>query len=311
VSGIRRVAQIGRKDSGNEEKETTAVWRRCSQQTRPKVDSLAQRVDVKATWDDLILPAEAMGQLRQMADQVRHRMKVYDEWGYRARMNRGFGITALFAGESGTGKTLAAEVVADHLHLPLYQVDLSAVTSKFIGESEKNLRRIFDSGEESGCILCFNEADTLFSKRVEQTSHLDQFANNIINYLLQRMEAYRGLAILTTNIKSAVDQAFLRRLRFIITFPFPGIAERKRMWERAFPSEVPADPLDYDRLARFSLTGGHVHNAALNAAFLAAQAGTKVQMPLVLAAIRNEFKKLERPMNEAEFRWVEPAEALA
>ena len=218
-------------------------------------------------------------------------------------MNRGLGINALFAGESGTGKTMAAEVIANFLRLNLYRIDLSAVVSKYIGETEKNLRRLFDAAEDGGAILFFDEADALFGKRSEVKDSHDRYANIEINYLLQRMEGYRGLAILATNMKTALDTAFMRRLRFIVNFPFPGPIERKRMWQKIFPPEAPKDELDYDRLARLNLNGGSIHNVALNAAFLAAHAGTSVTMPLILAAARAEFRKLERPINEAEFRW--------
>ncbi len=270
---------------------------------RPRLDTLAQRLDPKATWDDLVLPDEETNLLHQIADQVMQRSKVYGTWGFAQKMNRGLGINALFAGESGTGKTMAAEVIAKALRLNLYRIDLSAVVSKYIGETEKNLRRLFDAAEDGGAILFFDEADALFGKRSEVKDSHDRYANIEINYLLQRMESYRGLAVLATNMKSALDTAFMRRLRFIVNFPFPGLTERKRMWQQVFPANTPTDGLDYDRLARFNLTGGSIHNVALNAAFLAAQAGSSVTMPLVLAAARAEFRKLERPINEAEFRW--------
>jgi SpoVK/Ycf46/Vps4 family AAA+-type ATPase len=243
--------------------------------------------------------------LRQIADQVGQRSKVYETWGFRRKMNRGLGISALFAGESGTGKTMAAEVIANDLHLNLYRIDLSAVVSKYIGETEKNLRKLFDAAEDGGAILFFDEADAIFGKRSEVKDSHDRYANIEINYLLQRMESYRGLAILATNMKSALDSAFMRRLRFVVTFPFPGVAERKLIWQKVFPAETPTNGLDHDRLGRFNLTGASIHNIALNAAFLAAQADSRVTMPLVLEAARTEFRKLERPINEAEFRWQE------
>ncbi len=281
------------------------LWDACLARTRPRLDQLAQRLDPKATWEDIVLPDEQISLLRQIADQVGQRSRVYDAWGFRQKMNRGLGINALFAGESGTGKTMAAEVMANDLRLNLYRIDLSAVVSKYIGETEKNLRRLFDAAEDGGATLFFDEADALFGKRSEVKDSHDRYANIEINYLLQRMEAYRGLAILATNMKSALDQAFLRRLRFIVNLPFPGPADRKCIWQRIFPPETPVEGLDYDRLARLNLTGGSIHNIALNAAFLAAQAGTSVTMPLVLAAARAEFRKLERPVNEADFRWRE------
>ncbi len=285
------------------------LWDACRMLVRPRLDVLAQRLDLKATWDDLVLPKEEKDMLQQIADQVGQRSKVYGEWGFAEKMNRGLGINALFAGESGTGKTMAAEVIANALRLNLYRIDLSAVVSKYIGETEKNLRRLFDAAEDGGAILFFDEADALFGKRSEVKDSHDRYANIEINYLLQRMEAYRGLAILATNMKSALDTAFVRRLRFIVNFPFPGPAERKSMWERVFPAQTQKDTLDYDRLARLNLTGGSIHNVALNAAFLAAQAGTNVTMKLVLDAARAEFRKLERPVNEADLRLPATAQA--
>nr|WP_206602808.1 ATP-binding protein [Leptolyngbya ohadii] len=196
---------------------------------------------------------------------------------------------------------MAAEVIANDLQLHLYRIDLSAVVSKYIGETEKNLRRLFDAAEAGGAILLFDEADALFGKRSEVKDSHDRYANIEINYLLQRMESYRGLAILATNLKNALDTAFLRRLRFIVDFPFPGLRERLRLWQNAFPPQTPIESLDYDRLANLNLSGGNIHTVAINAAFLAAQAGTPVTLPLVLAAARTEYRKLDRPINESEF----------
>jgi SpoVK/Ycf46/Vps4 family AAA+-type ATPase len=217
-------------------------------------------------------------------------------------MNRGFGITALFAGESGTGKTMAAEVIANDLQLNLYRIDLSAVVSKFLGETEKNLRRLFDAAEEGGAILFFDEADALFGKRSEVKDSHDRYANIEINYLLQRMEAFSGLAILATNMKSALDAAFMRRLRFVVNFQFPGLQERKLIWQKSLPRATPKEALDFDRLAKLSISGGNIHSIALNGAFLAAQSGQPVSMGLLLSAARTELRKLERPFSEAEFR---------
>ena len=269
------------------------------------MDRLAEKLDAKATWDNIVLPEQETALLRQIAAQVQVRTRVYDDWGFRARMNRGFGISALFAGDSGTGKTMAAEVLANELKLDLYRIDLSAVVSKYIGETEKNLRQVFDVAEDGGAILFFDEADAIFGKRSEVKDSHDRYANIEINYLLQRMEAYRGLAILATNMKSALDTAFMRRLRFIVNFPFPGVAERKQMWERVYPPETKTELLDHDRLARFNLTGGSIHNIALNAAFLAAQNDKSVTMPLIFEAARIEYRKLDRPINEADFRIME------
>jgi hypothetical protein len=278
------------------------LWDACIAHTRPRLDTLAQRLDAKATWDDLVLAEEPLGLLRQIANQVRHRSRVYEDFGFARRMNRGLGISVLFAGESGTGKTMSAEVIANDLRLNLYRIDLSAVVSKYIGETEKNLRRLFDAAEDGGAILFFDEADALFGKRSEVKDSHDRYANIEINYLLQRMEAYSGLAILATNMKTALDQAFMRRLRFIVNFAFPSVAERKAMWQKAFPTELPKAELDGDRLSRLNLTGGNIHSIALNAAFLSAQADTSMTMAHVLEAARMEFRKLNKPVNEPEFK---------
>ncbi|MEW7847658.1 ATP-binding protein [Massilia aurea] len=283
------------------------LWNACREQTRPTLARLADRIDARATWDQLVLPATETALLRQVVAQVKSRAQVYDEWGFRARMNRGLGVSALFAGASGTGKTMAAEVLANDLQLDLYRIDLSAVVSKYIGETEKNLRAVFDAAEQGGAILLFDEADALFGKRSEVKDAHDRYANIETDYLLQRMEAFGGLAILSTNMKSALDPAFLRRLRFIVNFPYPGPAERRRIWERAFPPATPVEALDHERLARLQLTGGNIHSTALAAAFMAAHAGTPVTMRLLLDASRVEFRKFDRPVNEADFRWIEGA----
>jgi len=304
LPAIRQAAQeIAVSDSAEEPGLAERVWNICLIRTRPRLDVLATRIETKATWDDIVLPHNELELLRQIADQVEQRSKVYDEWGFRQKMNRGLGISALFAGESGTGKTMAAEVIANDLHLNLYRIDLSAVVSKYIGETEKNLRRMFDAAEDGGAILFFDEADALFGKRSEVKDSHDRYANIEINYLLQRMEAYRGLAVLATNMKNALDQAFLRRLRFIVNFPFPSREDRARIWQRSFPPQTPLNGLDYSFLARLNLTGGNIHNIALSAAFLAAKAGEKVNMPLVLAAARAEFRKMGQPVNEGLFRY--------
>jgi len=194
-------------------------------------------------------------------------------------------------------------VIAGELDLALYRIDLSAVVSKYIGETEKNLRRLFDAAEHGGAILFFDEADALFGKRSEVTESHDRYANIEINYLLQRMEAFTGLAILATNMKSALDAAFMRRLRFVVNFPYPGPAERVRMWQRALPAAVPrADDIDWTRLARVNLSGGNIHSIALNAAFLASSRGVPVTQALLLAAVRTELRKLDRPASEGELR---------
>jgi ATPase family protein associated with various cellular activities (AAA)/winged helix domain-containing protein len=276
------------------------LWEACGAYSTPRLGELAQRIHVTAEWDDLILPPSQKQILEDIALHARHRLKVYQTWGFAARSSRGLGISALFAGPSGTGKTMAAEVLARRLKLELFRIDLSQVVSKYIGETEKNLRRVFDAAEESGAILFFDEADALFGKRTEVKDSHDRYANVEINYLLQRMEAYRGLAILATNLKESLDQAFMRRLRFVINFPFPGPAERLEIWKHVFPAQTPIELLDFQRLSRLSVTGGSIRNIAMCAAFLAAEAGTQVGMSQIHRASRAEFSKLERAMSEAE-----------
>ncbi|WNL45680.1 ATP-binding protein [Dyella sp. BiH032] len=306
---IERVAQTALAAAHSPDTLGPALWQDALARTRPALDQLAQRIEPKATWEDLKLPEHEAGLLRQIADQVARRGVVYDDWGFRERMNRGLSVSALFAGESGTGKTMAAEVIANALDLSLYRIDLSAVVSKYIGETEKNLRRLFDAADNGGAILFFDEADALFGRRSEVKDSHDRYANIEVNYLLQRLETFRGLAILATNMKSALDSAFLRRIRFIVNFPFPGAPERKAIWASAFPPQVAVGALDLERLARLALTGGSIQGIALNAAFMAARAGTPVTMPLLLEAARGEFRKLEKPINEADFRWLESAGA--
>jgi SpoVK/Ycf46/Vps4 family AAA+-type ATPase len=251
-------------------------------------------------WNDLVLPAAHLETLHEVVAHVRQRRRVYDEWGFGDAGTRGLGVSALFAGASGTGKTLAAEVLANELRLDLYRVDLSRVVDKYIGETEKNLRRIFDAAEGGGTILLFDEADALFGKRSEVKDSHDRYANIEVSYLLQRMEAYRGLAILTTNMKSALDTAFLRRIRFLVQFPFPDEEQRAAIWRRVFPDATPRRGVDVRRLAQLNVAGGNIRNIALNAAFLAADAGEPVRMKHLLRATRSECAKIENALTDAE-----------
>ena len=289
--------------------QTDRLWNACLTATRPGLDGLAERIEPKVSWDDIVLPDVEMKLLAQIAAQVRNRGKVYEAGGFGATRSRGLSINALFTGESGTGKTMAAEVLANELKLGLYRIDLSSVVNKYIGETEKNLRRLFDAAEEGGAILFFDEADALFGKRSEVKDSHDRYANIEINYLLQRLESFSGLAIMATNMKGALDTAFLRRIRFILEFRPHSQAERALIWRKIFPRQTETLGLDYERLAKLNLNGGSINNVAINAAFLAAQADTPVTMPLVLEAARTEFLKLKRPLSEADFQWLEPVGA--
>jgi len=287
------------------DKPDELLWRVCRTLGRRQLDDLAQRVEPTSRWEDLILPEHQKVILSQVASHVRYRLKVCDEWGFARKSARGMGLSTLFAGESGTGKTMAAEVLANELHLDLYRIDLSSVVSKYIGETEKNLRKVFDAAENSGAILLFDEADALFGKRSEVKDSHDRHANIEVSYLLQRMESYTGLAILTTNLKTSLDTAFQRRLRFIVQFTFPDTEQREAIWRSVFPSATPTHGLDYRKLAQLQVAGGNIRNIALNAAFLAADAGEAVGMVHLLHAAHGEGSKRERPLTDAETRgWV-------
>jgi hypothetical protein len=276
------------------------AWDLCRARVRTRLDGLAQRIESRIDWDDLILPDPNLATLCTIAAQLRQRATVYERWGFADKSARGLGISALFSGPSGTGKTMGAEALANDLHLDLYRIDLASVVSKYIGETEKNLRRVFDAADQSGAILLFDEADALFGKRSEVKDSHDRYANIEVSYLLQRMEAYRGLAILTTNMKTALDPAFLRRLRFIVEFPFPDTAQRLRIWQRAFPSATPTEALDFATLAQLRIAGGNIRSIAVSAAFLAADAGEPVRMSHLMAAARGEYAKLQRQLTAAE-----------
>ncbi len=283
----------------------SALWDACRQQARPKLDDLAQRIVPTATWDDLILPPRERGLLATIAAHIGQRTTVHETWGMGGGGWRGQGVSALFSGPSGTGKTLAAEVLAGALRLDLYRIDLAITVSKYIGETEKNLRRVFDAAEEGGAILLFDEADALFGKRSEVKDSHDRHANIEVSYLLQRMESYRGLAILTSNLKDALDPAFLRRLRFMLQFPFPDAEQRAGIWRNAFAAKTPTQGLDVEKLSRLNVSGGNIRNIALSAAFLAAAERVPVRMAHLLEAARIELVKVGRPLTDAETRdWV-------
>lgn len=269
------------------------------------LDELGRRIEPRAGWQDLVLAERQLKILQEVVAHVRQRSTVYQDWGFAKALRSGLGVTALFAGGSGTGKTLAAEVMAKELGLDLFIIDLSQVVSKYIGETEKNLSRVFDAAERGGALLLFDEADALFGKRSEVKDSHDRYANLEVSYLLMRMEAYRGLAILTTNMKKALDSAFMRRIRFVVDFPFPGEKERAEIWSRVLPSQAPTKGIDPALLAQLTVAGGSIRNIALSGAFLAAEEGDRLQMRHMLAAARTEYLKLERSLTPSEVHgWV-------
>ncbi|WP_432045679.1 ATP-binding protein [Streptomyces asiaticus] len=281
------------------------AWRAGLIEARIGLDELGRRIEPEAAWDDLVLADHQARILREIVAHVRQRATVHQEWGFAATLRRGLGVTALFAGGSGTGKTLAAEVMAKELGLDLFIIDLSQVVSKYIGETEKNLRKVFDAAERGGALLLFDEADALFGKRSEVKDSHDRYANLEVSYLLMRMEAYRGLAILTTNMKKALDPAFMRRIRFVVDFPFPGESERAEIWRRVLPARAPTKDIDPERLAQLTVAGGSIRNIALSGAFLAAEEGDRLQMRHMLAAARTEYQKLDRSLTPSEVTgWV-------
>jgi SpoVK/Ycf46/Vps4 family AAA+-type ATPase len=297
---IQESAASALKLSDDKSKIYKSLWDTCRTASRPRLSELSQEINASAKMVDLVLPEREKQLLSEIAIHVSQRSKVYSEWGFEAKSSRGLGVTALFSGPSGTGKTMAAEVLASELQLDLFSIDLSSVVSKYIGETEKNLRRVFDAAESGGAILFFDEADALFGKRSEVKDSHDRYANIEISYLLQRMENYRGLAILSTNIKKALDPAFIRRLRFIVEFPFPDQKSREEMWRKAFPSNTPTEALNFERLARLNITGGNIRNIAMYASFLAAHENKPVNMNHLKRAAQVEYDKLERPLIQSE-----------
>ena len=264
------------------------------EQSSNKLTELARKVESKYTWKDIILPPDPFAQLKEICNQAKYRHIVYEKWGFNRKLSIGKGLNVLFSGPPGTGKTMAAEVIANELQLELYKIDLSQVVSKYIGETEKNLNRIFTAAETANAILFFDEADALFGKRSEVRDAHDRYANIEVGYLLQKMEEYEGISILTTNLRQNLDEAFVRRLAFTIHFPSPDEASRRRIWAGIWPSQMPlSEDMDFDFLARqFKLSGGNIKNIALAAAFLAAETGDAVTMAHILQGTKREYQKM-------------------
>ena len=278
-----------------------SLWQACRQSARPHLEDLAQRIETKLTWGDLVLPKTHAQRLQSIVAAARQRNQVYQDWGFAQKQDRGLGLVALFAGESGTGKTTAAEIIAKELELDCYRIDLSNIVNKYIGETEKNLKRVFDAAEGSGAMLLFDEADAVFGMRGEVKEAKDRYANQEVSYLLQRLETFPGIAILTTNLKKSIDEAFLRRLRYVIDFPMPVEGDRLQMWQRVFPEQAPLQNISYKKLAKLNVTGGNIRNIALTAAFLAADEGKAISMEILSQAVDVEYEKLGRQLSGPEF----------
>lgn len=288
--GPSRIAAIARQPG----LAAGGLWAACRDLGARDLEALSTHITPRRNWDDIVLAPETRTALDALVAQVTGRAEVNGAWGLRRVLGRATGISALFAGPSGVGKTMAAEIIAGALKLDLHVVDLARLSSKFIGETEKNLRRIFNAAERGGVVLFFDEADALFGKRSEVKDSHDRYANAEVSYLLQRMETYGGLAILATNLKTHLDTAFLRRLRMIVDFPLPDVAARLALWQRAIPQTAPQGVIDWQQLARLDLSGGNISTIATNAAYCACADGGVIEMRHLHAAIAAEYRKLDR-----------------
>jgi len=266
----------------------------CREQSNHKLSELALKIEPRYGWDDIILPEDKVAYLREICSQVKQSHLVFKEWGFDRKLARGKGLSVLFSGSPGTGKTMAAEVIAHDLQLDLYKIDLSSVVSKYIGETEKNLARIFEEAETSNAILFFDEADALFGKRTEISDAHDRYANIETSYLLQKMEEYEGVVILASNLRENMDPAFIRRIRFVVEFPFPDEASRQQIWRTHFPKEAPlSKDIDYEYLSKeLKIAGGSIKNIVLNSAFLAAANGGVITAEHIRHGAKREFEKM-------------------
>ncbi len=275
----------------------------CRAESNSRLIGFARKVQNTYAWDDLVLPPAHKQQLQEIIDHIRNHEAVYTEWGFSRKHALGKGVNMLFSGPSGTGKTMAAGIISSELGLDCYKIDLSTVVSKYIGETEKNLNRIFAEAETSNAVLFFDEADALFGRRTEVKDSHDRYANIEVNYLLQKMEEHEGVVILATNLSKNLDEAFLRRVHFSVVFPFPEKEERLLVWNRVFPAEAPVgEDVDREFLARrFKITGGHIKNIAVGAAFLAKRDDSGITMRHVVLSAKREFQKIGKLSTKAEF----------
>ena len=279
------------------------LYQACRALSGTGLATLARKITPLYTWDDIILPNSDLEHLKEICTHVRYRQQVFGHWGFHRKFSLGKGLSSLFLGPSGTGKTMAAEIMASELRLDLYKIDLSCVVSKYIGETEKNLAKIFREAEESNAILFFDEADAIFGKRSEVKDSHDRYANTEINYLLQKMEEYEGIVILASNFKKNIDDAFTRRMRFVVEFPFPEQEYRYRIWKSVFPKDTPlSSDIDFGFLAgKLKIAGGNIRNIALNAAFLAAAKPGEIRMEHIIRSTKREFQKMGRLCVKSEF----------
>jgi hypothetical protein len=303
IRAAAEVSLIAARGRGTEAPSSAELDLGARQASSSRLGELAARLPPGYRWEDLVLPERQLDLLRSISAYLRHRDRVLSEWGYEVTVSRTQGLKVLFAGESGTGKTMAAQVLGAQLGLDLYRVDLATVVSKYIGETEKNLERIFSAADGSNAILFFDEADALFGKRSEVSDSHDRYANIEVAYLLQRMEAYPGAVILATNFRRNIDDAFVRRLDFVIDFPFPESEDRRRIWQLVLPAAAPVgDDIDLDFLAnQFKLSGGAIRNCSLAAAFMAADEESRIEMRHLVRAVAQEYGKQGRLTLEADF----------
>ncbi|HEY5955034.1 MAG TPA: ATP-binding protein, partial [Polyangiaceae bacterium] len=286
--------------SGNDRATLADVVRACRELSQPNFGQLARKIEGNQTWDDLVLPAAPLQQLRDICVQAKYRCHVYGTWGFDAKLPLGKGLNVLFAGPSGTGKTMSAQIIANDLGVDVYKIDLSQVVSKYIGETEKNLHQIFATAQAANVILFFDEADALLAKRSDVKDAHDRYANLEVAYLLQKMEEYEGITILATNLRRNIDEAFARRIRFIVEFPAPSEEDRLRIWQGIWPKELPlSSEVEFTRLARqFKLSGGSIRNVAVCAAFLAAEPNEPVGMRHLTVAVKRELQKMGRLLDD-------------
>ncbi len=278
------------------------LYQGCKAQSNKNLATLAKKIEPFHSWDDLVLPEDNIEQLKEVSGNIKYKGIVYHDWGFDRKLSMGKGLNILFSGPSGTGKTMASGIIARKVGLDLYKIDLSSIVSKYIGETEKNLKKIFKEAETSNAILFFDEADALFGKRSEVKDSHDRYANIETNYLLQKMEEHDGIVILATNFKKNMDEAFLRRLHFNIEFPFPDNKHREDIWKHIFPEETPVEKgIDFRFLSQFKITGGNIKNIALNAAFLAAGDSHIITMEHIIRAVKREFQKMGKLCTQGEF----------